>query len=195
MFARRRRGGLWRWAAALVLLLVLGVVGVSVYVGWNLSHADPKPVDRTPAELGLAFEAVEFAAPDGIVLRGWFLPGAGQEGPEAATIIFAHGFRGNRLEPGVPALGDPPFVSAGFNVLMFDFRNHGESGGSVTTLGYHEVKDVFSAVRWLRGQPARAQRGIIGLMETVTSIMARRRSRHQRWWPTVPSTTCARTCK
>lgn len=176
MFARRRRGGLWRWAAALVLLLVLGVVGVSVYVGWNLSHADPKPVDRTPAELGLAFEAVEFAAPDGIVLRGWFLPGAGQEGPEAATIIFAHGFRGNRLEPGVPALElARSFVSAGFNVLMFDFRNHGESGGSVTTLGYHEVKDVFGAVQWLRRErPAQAQRiGIIGFsMGAVTSIMA-----------------------
>ena len=82
MFARRRRrGGSRRWLAALVLLLVFGVVGVSVYVGWSLSHAEPKPVDRTPAELGLTYDTVEFPATDGVVVRGWFLPGAV---PEAA---------------------------------------------------------------------------------------------------------------
>src|SRR5690606_32796913 len=93
-----------------------------------------------------------------------------------ATIIFAHGFRGNRLEPGVPALAlARSFVSARFNVLMFDFRNHGESGGSVTTLGYHDVKDVFGAVQWLRrDRPAQAQRICMMGFSTgaVTSIMA-----------------------
>lgn len=202
MMARRRRGGLWRWLAVLVLLLVVGVVGVSVYVGWSLSHPEPRPVDRTPAELGLAFDTVEFPATDGVVLRGWFLPGAvpeaagegldnepaaetaaaadthpaGGVAPGAGTIIFAHGFRSNRLHPSVPTLElAHALVSEGFNVLMFDFRNHGESGGNVTTLGYHEVKDVLGAVQWLRQErPAQAERiGIIGFsMGAVTSIIA-----------------------
>ena len=66
-------------------------------------------------------------------------------------------------------------VGEGFNVLMFDFRNHGESGGNVTTLGYHEVKDVIGAVQWLRQErPAQAERiGIVGFsMGAVTSIIA-----------------------
>lgn len=197
---RRRRGALWRWLGVLALLVVAGVVGVSVYVGWSLSHAPRRPVDATPAALGLAFEAVEFPATDGLVLRGWFLPAAGAgtapvapeggvaEGAENVpapsvtggvspyTIIFAHGFRSNRLERGVPALElARSFVNAGFNVLLFDFRNHGESDGNVTTLGYHEVKDIYGAVRWLREtRPQQAQRiGLIGFsMGAVTSILA-----------------------
>lgn len=183
MFSRRRRrGGLWRWAGGLVFLLIVGVVGVSVYVGWNLSHAPPRPVDRTPAELGLAYETVEFPATDGVLLRGWFLPAvpgdAESGGAEAGTrtIIFSHGFRGNRLEPGVPALElARSLINEGFNVLMFDFRNHGESDGNVTTLGYHEVKDIFGAVEWLRRERAAQSQeiGLIGFsMGAVTAIMA-----------------------
>lgn len=192
IFARRRRGSaLGRLLGALVLLLVIGVVGVSVYVGWNLSHAEPKPVDQSPAALGLAYENIEFAATDGVTIRGWFLPAvSGEAGMGASasmggadttatspyTIIFAHGFRGNRLEPGVPALElARSFVHDGFNVLMIDFRNHGESDGDVTTLGYHEVKDLYGAVQWLKqDRAAQAERiGVIGFsMGAVTSILA-----------------------
>src|SRR5690606_30220183 len=73
---RRRRGALWRWLGVLALLVVVGVVGVSAYVGWSLSHAPRRPVDATPAALGLAFEAGEFPATAGLVPRGGFLPAA-----------------------------------------------------------------------------------------------------------------------
>ncbi len=152
--------------------MLLGVVGVSAYVGWNFSHAERRPVDRNPAELGLAYESVEFASSDGITLRGWFLPADNQ----SRTIIFAHGFRSNRLNPSVPALEVArSLVMNGFNVLMFDLRNSGESGGDATTLGYHEVKDVHGAVQWLKQErPDRAERlGLIGFsMGAVTAILA-----------------------
>lgn len=170
---RRRRGrALWWSAAAIVVLAVLGVVGVSVYVGWNLSHAEPRPVDRDPAELGLTYETVEFESSDGITLRGWFLPADNR----SQTIIFAHGYHSNRLQPSVPALElARSLVENGFNVLMFDLRNSGESDGDVTTLGYHEVKDIFGAVQWLRQErTAHAEQlGLIGFsMGAVTAIMA-----------------------
>lgn len=180
---RRRRGGLWRWLGVLVLLLVIGVVGVSVYVGWNLSHAERRPIDRFPSELGLTYESIEFLSTDGITLRGWFLPAAGSDesvsessAGSPQTIIFAHGFRSNRLQPSLPALElARSLVNNGFNVLMFDFRNSGESDGHVTTLGYHEVKDIYGAVQWLqRERAAQAQQlGLIGFsMGAVTAIMA-----------------------
>src|SRR5690606_41831629 len=149
---RRRRGALWRWLGVLALLVVAVVAGVSVYVGCSLSPARRLPVDATPAALGLAFEAVEFPATDGLVLRGWFLPaaraGAAPVAPEGGvaegaenvpapsvtggvspyTIIFAPGFRSNRLERGEPAPElARSFVNACFHGLLFAFRNHGGS--------------------------------------------------------------------
>jgi pimeloyl-ACP methyl ester carboxylesterase len=37
---------------------------------------------------------------------------------------------------------------AGFNVLAFDFRSHGESTGSKTTFGFREALDVQAAVQY-----------------------------------------------
>lgn len=171
---RRRWPGRWLgWAAlAVAAILILGIVGVSVYVGWSLSHGEPQPVDRTPAELGLAYEPVVFESSDGITLSGWFLPADNR----TQTIIFAHGFRSNRLQPSVPALElARSLVENGFNVFLFDFRNSGESDGDVTTLGYHEVKDIYGAVRWLKQERAEQaeQIGLIGFsMGAVTAILA-----------------------
>lgn len=158
---------------AALIVSVIGVVAVSVYVGWNLSHAERKPLDTDPGAFGLDYEAVTFpSAEDEVALRGWFLPAPLSE----KTIIITHGFRGNRLEDGVPALGlAQSLVGAGFNVLMFDFRNSGESDGTVTTLGYHEVKDVLGAVAYVKEQRPDAGRhvGIIGYsMGAVTASLA-----------------------
>lgn len=171
---RRRRGRAIAWAVGSVIVLaIVGVLGVSVYVGWSLSHADRRPVDRYPDEFGLAYDSVEFESSDGVVLRGWFLPAAVDSD---ATIIFAHGYHSNRLQPSVPALElARSFVESGFNVLMFDFRNSGESGGDVTTLGYHEVKDIYAAVAWLKREraPQAEKVGVIGFsMGAVTAILA-----------------------
>ena len=176
----RRSGGRWAralgWtAAALLVLAVLGVVGVSVYVGWSLSHPAPRPVDGHPGQLGLVYETVAFESSDGVPLSGWLLPAS--QGPGGSqTVILAHGYTSNRLQPSVPALElARALVESGFNVLMFDFRNSGESGGKVTTLGYREVNDIYGAVAWLkRERPAQAEKiGVIGFsMGAVTAIMA-----------------------
>jgi len=97
---RRRNIWLWRALAGLMVLAVAAVVGVSVYVGWSLSHPAPRPVDRTPAEVGLAYESVAFPATDGLTIRAWFLPAE----DSSSTIIMAHGYTSNRLSPSLPAL-------------------------------------------------------------------------------------------
>ncbi|NTW58150.1 MAG: alpha/beta fold hydrolase [Nitrospirae bacterium] len=50
----------------------------------------------------------------------------------------------------------------GYAVLAFDFRAHGESGGSRSSLGYHEQKDVAAALAYLASQP-RIDRNLIGI--------------------------------
>ncbi len=116
------------------------------------------PLTRTPAEAGLAYEDVAFAASDGVALKGWFIPAEGV----APAIVFVHGWMWNRLGnvagqtpvpdrdvdflPAVQALHE-----AGFAVLLFDLRGHGESADArgPQTYGPVEARDFVGAVGYL----------------------------------------------
>ena len=56
-----------------------------------------------------------------------------------------------------------PLLSAGYNVLTFDFRAHGDSDGQLTSLGANERLDVLAAVRWLQTERPKQARRIVGL--------------------------------
>jgi uncharacterized protein len=90
-------------------------------------------------------EDVEFTTEDGLPIRGWFL--AARSGRPSRTLIICHGLGANRSN-------FLPFVVVGdaleANVLIFDFRGHGDSGGHTVTMGYWEKLDVLAAVKYLR---------------------------------------------
>lgn len=170
---RRKKSRLLRVVVSLAVLAVVAVGGISLFVGWKLTHPSRAPVDADPGQSGLSYDEIKFPNADGdVTLKGWFLPADGSN----KTVILAHGYASNRLQPSLPALElARSLVNEGFNVLMFDFRNSGESGGEVTTLGYHEVKDLLGAVYWLRSERPDAAGGIgvIGSsMGAVTAILA-----------------------
>ena len=103
--------------------------------------------------------------------------GEGPAGPAVAprTIIFAHGYGKNRLQDDVPGLDvAAALTEGGYNVLMFDFRNSGESAGERTTVGQDEVLDLAGAVDWVRRTHGSGQRiGLLGWsMGAVTAILA-----------------------
>jgi hypothetical protein len=120
---------------------------------------------RTPRDAGLEYEDVAFAATDGVGLKGWFIPKAGDGGP-GPVVAFVHGWCWNRLGnvegqvpfedhsvdflPATKALHD-----AGFHVLLFDIRRHGESeaGKGPLTYGPREARDFIGAVKYLRSRP------------------------------------------
>lgn len=101
----------------------------------------------SPADLGLAFETVEFAGGAGVTLRGWFLPAPG--GVRAPTVIYGHGNGADRTH-WFDFLR--PLHDAGFAQLAFDFAGRGESDGDVITLGLTEADDLASAIFWLVGR-------------------------------------------
>ena len=142
---------LWLSLAIILILLALGYVFSAV-----MTRRHTPDETRSPAEYGLAFDEVAFAARDGLTLRGWWIPAAptlshlvqGEEGSDRAVIML-HG-HGGSMDPDVQYV--PALHAAGFNVLMFDFRAHGRSDGRVSTIGYLERQDVLGAVDFVRAK-------------------------------------------
>jgi len=54
----------------------------------------------------------------------------------------------------VPALSlAEELVNAGYHVLMFVFRNCGESDGNFTSIGQYEVRDLLGAIDFVSSYP------------------------------------------
>lgn len=122
----------------------------------------------TPGELGMPYDNVQFPALDGIRLSGWFIPAPADSHRKGATIILVHGWPWNRLGTTAVSLLDKLTNSQplelmrlahalhqdGFNVLMFDLRNHGESAAAPpVTFGIEESKDLLGAVAFVKTRP------------------------------------------
>src|SRR5262249_18820148 len=106
-------------------------------------HPLPIVPPRTPASLGLAFEDVRFPTADGVRLGGWLVPHPQARG----NAIFCHGWGRNR---GHVAGLLPTLHGLGLNVLAFDFRGHGPSGGPPATFGHRETAALLAAEASLR---------------------------------------------
>jgi uncharacterized protein len=91
----------------------------------------------------------------GVTLRGWRCD---SRGGRRGTIVFLHGVADNRSS--VAGVVDR-FVSAGFDVVAYDSRAHGESGGATCTYGYHEKADLRRVVAEL-AQPVVLVGGSLG---------------------------------
>lgn len=148
-------GRLWRilkWLVGiLILLLIIFFYGVVPWFFTNLvtrnnfRYHDPN-AGKTPASFGDSFENVSFRSRDGILLKGWYVPASPAPGSEPlGTIVYLHGFHRTREEMLPMAVFGHQL---GYDGLLFDFRNHGESGGHVTSLGYWERLDAEAAVAY-----------------------------------------------
>jgi alpha-beta hydrolase superfamily lysophospholipase len=109
------------------------------YIPWTLPDPGPEP----PASHR---RSLLFHAADGTLLCGdfWAQP------QPAPTIIICHGYRINRahMRP-VAALE----YQDGYNILLFDFRGHGESESVATSGGNAEIRDLEAALNVVRQQP------------------------------------------
>ncbi len=144
----RWRRWLKRILISIVILFFVLVFGVLPYLMAVLTTgAKTRGPDRllteTPATLGAEFKDVEFQTSDGVRISAWLLPSRGKR----ATIIYSHGLFRSRRELLSRAVD---LWNRGFGALLYDSRNHGESGTARVTLGYNERLDAEAAVRFLR---------------------------------------------
>lgn len=140
------------------IVLLLGGVFLA-YVALPLisarGHAHPKRAAvccTDPSDLGFEYEDVSFNTVDNLLLKGWYLPSS-----NGAVIILAHGIAGNRVSqlPQAQVL-----VNAGYGVILFDARAHGESQGDTITL---DGRDVLAVVDYLQAQPGIEHIGAFGV--------------------------------
>ena len=68
-------------------------------------------------------------------------------------MVLAHGYGGNKstmLARSAEVLHDR------YNLVLFDFRNHGQSTGTQTTQGVLEASDLKAVIGWLERAKKRA---------------------------------------
>ena len=159
-------------ALALILLVVyLGYVG---YQGSDVFAARARAGDcRTPASaFGWQYQAINYdiasdaeldafgdrlacprqgeaagtdlKTPDDVRIAGWYIP-AVRSSSNAPTIVLAHGDDDNKSA--MLTWAEP--LHGSYNLVLFDFRNHGQSSGKTTTLGVREAVDLKAVVDWV----------------------------------------------
>ena len=128
------------------------------------------PIHKTPADHGInTWEDIYFPSADGVPLEGWYIPSI--KGESDMLIIFNHplpmsrsGFTGHFGAPfsnvgtlEVDFVLQMKFLSeAGYNILAYDLRNHGNSGtanNGICGLGRYEWRDVVGAQVYVNNHP------------------------------------------
>ena len=129
---------------ALVVILAALYVGAAWWVARSALDAEVKALGERPSAFGLAYEEVEFSPRgwDELTLRGWWMPAEEARG----TVIRVHGVDSNRNSLlGLAA----PLAAAGYSVLAFDLRGHGESDDARMGAGLDERDDVLGAIDYV----------------------------------------------
>ncbi|RST57890.1 alpha/beta fold hydrolase [Siminovitchia terrae] len=174
----RKRPGTWInkkivWTAGIIIILLgfAACIGISVFVGTNLTKPVKKEIEVLPSDYEMAYKDIEFMSKDEETkLSGWVLE---PSVPAKMNVIFAHGYKGNRYEENIPFLPlASNLLADGYRVIMFDFRYAGESEGEMTTVGVKEKLDLIGAIDWTTANYEEPV-GLLGIsMGASTSILA-----------------------
>lgn len=143
----------WRLVALTalaVLALLLVYAGISVYVASVLTGGKNSPLTVSPQSIGSDYADVSFPSRvDHVPLRGWLF----HTGGHGRSVIMVSGREENRIDSGYgTAEIAHTLLARGYDVLLFDVRSTGQSGGNRQTLGTREPRDLLGAYDFMRGQ-------------------------------------------
>lgn len=176
-----------RWFFWLLGLIIGLITAIAFAFAKRLVNPPRLPLWATPGDLSLAYDDIQFPAQDGVRISGWFVPAADAT-RKGATIILVHDWPWNRLGEVADDLfseltGRKPvdllrlafsLHQDGYNVLMYDMRNHGESAAAPPiAFGQEEAKDLLGGLAYLNARsdvdPERI--GVIGFSMGANSLL------------------------
>lgn len=170
MSLRRALPTLGAVVACLATLVLLGLGLFSVFQGWKLTHPVARPVVGDPgtgASLDyrcLPLDPPAFCGPKPLFTSGhpvpvsaWIVmsvltlyPGA-SFGWSTNTVIMVQDQGQSRTPTGFPIWSvTRTLVDAGYNVVLFDTRGQGLSGGSGIGFGTLEVTDLMTVIQYMQ---------------------------------------------
>lgn len=161
----------WISVTAIILIAFIVCVGISVHVGNEMTHPEKKPIDQYPSDYGMDYDDISFVSDDGETnLSGWVVH---PESDAKMTIIFGHGYKGNRIEDHISLMDmAQELLNEDYRVVMFDFRYAGESEGEMSTVGAKEQLDMLGAINWAKDEYDEPI-GLVGMsMGGSTAILA-----------------------
>lgn len=158
-----------RWLAGMVAWAAAVYLGLALYLYMTQARhvyfpdLPSRQVEATPADIGLAFDAVTLPTADGETLAGWFIPAPAARG----ALLYLHGNGGNighRLDQiGV-------FHRLGLNILIIDYRGYGASSGEPSEDGTYQ--DALAAWRYLAQQKRLRPERIVVFGESLGGSIA-----------------------
>ncbi len=198
--ATERRTRISRWVTFGFAFLLLGLVIYFAYIGYEGSRQlTDAPTDtsdcRTPAAFDWDYEAINYdiatddvlasepdpeacaaqgappgdllAGPGDIRLAGWYIPASSAIGPTGPTVILAHGWSSNKSN----MLDRAALLHDDYNLVLFDFRNHGQSELAPTTQGVREAGDLEAVVDWLEAAKGPERIALFGVSMGGASVL------------------------
>jgi len=127
-------------------VVVMGLVLLAASFLADLATKIP-PTARpslNPARMGLVCEEVELRSEDGFRLAAWWMP-SGK--PGKAPVVILHGLGASKAH----MIDYILFAQKqGHPTLAIDFRGHGGSDPSLTSIGFYESRDVTAAMQFVR---------------------------------------------
>lgn len=139
---------------------------ITKYLADMMTKGGQSPVFETPEQYGLNYKDVTFQAGDGVTLSGWLIEGASDKviiqshfGVQCSRAGFTPEGKGliKLYKKNISFLRQAKhLVEQGYSVLMYDLRNHGNSGQGANPYiawGCEEAKDVLAAVNFISTHP------------------------------------------
>lgn len=116
---------------------------------WRLFTGPRQPRSIITGYPSFPFDTVLLKTEKGLYIETWY---SQTDSVAKGTVLLFHGIasnKGNLLSEAAE------FRFLGYNVLLVDFRAHGNSGGSTTTLGVNETEEVKLAYEYIRSKAAK----------------------------------------
>jgi dienelactone hydrolase len=139
---------------------------ITKYVADLMVKPGKSPVFNNPKDFGLEYEDVSIKTFDGVTLSGWLVKGGTNNviiqshfGVQCSRAGYSPKVQGmiKMWDKDIEFLNQAKYlVNTGYSVLMYDFRNHGNSEPGTCpwiTWGPEESKDVIAAVDFITRHP------------------------------------------
>lgn len=152
-FYKRKSSKKLKFSIVLLFICALYFIILSLYSGYIITHPKQLSVEPFNSNIVPVHSTVEFSDINNeVTLKGWYFDSNASE----KTVIFSHSYMQDKMLFGQNTMSLVKFfLKEDFNILMFDYRNHGNSESATFTFGINEKNDLTGAINYSKSKGAK----------------------------------------